>query len=58
MITTERAIEVIKNEAMCVSSDCDRDCANCRLVLDANEILEAFSLAIKLMSNHEPDKEK
>lgn len=58
MITTERAIEVIKNEAMCVSSDCDRDCAKCRLVLDANEILEAFSLAIKLMSEHEADKEK
>lgn len=50
-MTNDRAIEIIKNEAKCVSSNCDRDCSKCKLVLDANDILEAFSLAIKALTN-------
>ena len=38
-------------EKECVSrqtvNPCNRDCANCDLVLDANEILEAYDFAIK-----------
>ena len=57
MMTENRAIEVIKNEAKCISSKCNKDCDKCNLSMDINEILEAFSLAIKELSKkNEKDK--
>lgn len=43
-----RAIEVIQTEKKCVAraNICDRDCANCHLVLPEEDILEAYDIAI------------
>ena len=47
-MTNARAIEVIQTEKKCVAraNICDRDCANCYLVLPEEEILEAYDIAI------------
>ncbi len=50
-----RVLEILRTERECVSrndgTNCDRDCANCDLVLDAEEILEAYTIAIGVFDN-------
>ena len=50
-----RVVEILRIEQECVSRNngvnCDRDCANCDLVLDAEEILEAYTIAIGVFNN-------
>lgn len=53
----ERAIELMKNEKACVlrqdSPECNRDscgCQCCDLVVETDEILEAYDLIIELAS--------
>ena len=46
-----KAIDILHNEYECVGRDCDRDCANCELVKNEDEILEAIYIAVHLMEN-------
>ena len=57
-MTNEEAIEIIKNEIKCVSnSNCDRNCAECSLVMDSAEpIIEAFNIAIDAIKKRIPMK--
>ena len=48
-MTNERAIEVIKIEKKCVLRNmrgCDRKCENCDLVMESEDILLAYDIAI------------
>ena len=51
-MTNERAIEIIQTEKKCVdrANICDRDCANCHLVLPEEEILTAYDMAIMALT--------
>lgn len=50
-MTNERAVEIIQTEKKCVAraNICDRDCANCDLVLPEEDILTAYDMAIKAL---------
>ena len=53
-MTMQRVIDILRTERECVeragtatpNKACDRTCADCDLVLDDKEILEAYSMAI------------
>ena len=48
------ARQIIQREAECVSrQQCDRDCGKCDLVMDANDILAAYSHAMELLEAEE-----
>ena len=51
----ERAIEILENEMECVKrndmGNCDRDCAQCDLLLDTDEILTAYKMIIDDVKN-------
>ena len=53
-MTVKRVIEILNNEIECVKSAnvCLRDCGNCYLVLPEDDILEAYQLAIDILSQH------
>lgn len=44
----QRVKELMEIERECVTrgSECDRDCGNCELVQDADELIEAFNIVI------------
>lgn len=44
-----RAIELLEIERECVTRDCDRDCANCELVQDRDELVTMYNTAIAQM---------
>ena len=46
-------IEVLKTEKACVERqpNCDRDCANCDLVLEAEDVIRAYEIAISVIEN-------
>ena len=50
-MSTEQILKVLKAERECIarqgSDSCDRDCANCSLVLPDTEILEVYDFLIK-----------
>ena len=52
---TERAIEILENEMECVKRNdmgvCNRDCAQCDLLLDSAEILNAYQMIIDDIKN-------
>lgn len=63
-MTNERAVEIIQTEKKCVAraNICDRDCANCHLMMPEEEILAAYDMAIdsilivdSLMKEHTVD---
>lgn len=41
-----RAIELLEIERECVTRDCDRDCANCELVQDRDELVTMYNTVI------------
>ena len=47
-MTNTKAIDILENETKCVerANHCDRNCANCDLVLEDFEILDAYEKAI------------
>ena len=47
-MTNTKAISILENEIKCVerANRCDRNCANCDLVLEDFEILDAYEKAI------------
>lgn len=44
-----RAIELLEIERECVTRDCDRDCANCELVQDRDELVTMYNTVIAQM---------
>jgi hypothetical protein len=42
-------IKGLKIERECVSRDCDRDCANCDIVQDADWLLDVYQSAIDIL---------
>lgn len=50
----EQIREILKTEYKCVSrNDCDRDCGKCDLVMDSEQILEAYSIVLQLFNQLE-----
>ena len=43
-------IKGLKIEKECVSRDCNRDCANCDIVQDADWLLDVYQSAIDILS--------
>ena len=55
----ERIIEILETEKECVIKNingCDGDCGNCDLVLEDEEILTAYTLAISILKNVHGDR--
>ena len=50
-----RVIELLRIERECVrrGSTCNRDCANCDIVQDTDELLEMYGTAIELISAYQ-----
>lgn len=49
-MTLKEAVSVLKIERRCVERQtCDRDCANCDLLLPTEDVLNAYSIAIKFI---------
>lgn len=61
-MTNKEAIGVIKFEIACVNRQdtprCKRDCANCDLCLPTEDVLEAFTHAIRALEKIEEIKEE
>lgn len=56
-MTKDRALELLKIERECVlrnENGCDRNCANCDLVQDTDELLEMYEFVLKILND---DKE-
>lgn len=56
----ERAIEQIEKEKQCVirADKCNRDCDNCDLLSDTENILNSYDLAIQALQNCIPNKRR
>ena len=54
----ERMIELLAFERKCVelAGECDRNCAECNLVQDTNELLEMYNAVIDLIRQQEAIK--
>lgn len=53
-MTKDRALELLKIEHECVlrnENGCDRNCANCDLVQDTDELLEMYEFVLKIMND-------
>lgn len=51
-MTAERALQLMEIELACVSrEDCDRDCANCDLVQEREDLIEAYKYVIHMLKN-------
>lgn len=58
-MTNERVIEVLRTEKSCVLRNirgCDRNCAECDLVLPDEEVLAAYDMAIKIIQGEDDGK--
>ena len=59
MMNISRVIDILKTEKECVeragtgtpNKSCERNCADCDLLLDDEEILQAYTFTIKCMEN-------
>lgn len=55
-----RIIEIFNIEKQCIKrnigKDCDRDCGNCDLVLEDEELLTAYNLAISILKTIHGDR--
>ncbi len=46
-MTLKEVVRILETEKQCVERQtCDRDCANCDLVLPTEDVLMAYSMAI------------
>lgn len=54
-MTIERMIELLEAEHECMlrasHDECDRDCANCDIVQDDNELHEMYTNVIAILKN-------
>ena len=50
-MTKNEVINGLRIERECVSRDCDRDCANCDLVVEKEWLLQVYDSAIKLLED-------
>lgn len=55
-MTIQRMIELLAFERKCVESanECDRNCAECNLVQDTDELLEMYDSVIAVLKAQEP----
>ena len=55
-----RIIEIFEIEKQCIKrnigKDCNRDCGNCDLVLEDEELLTAYNLAISILKTIHGDR--
>lgn len=56
-MTRAEVIRILKIERECISRDCDRDCANCDLVQERDQLLEIYDNAIALLSIADEDRD-
>ena len=51
-MTTQRLHDIMENELRCVKrasvNGCDRDCGECDLLMDTDELIEAYVKVIKM----------
>ena len=56
-MTRQRAIDILSNELKCIERNdgvnCDRKCESCDLVMDADEIKDAYNFAIKILEQED-----
>ena len=58
MSDIQKAIEIIQTEKACVSrQQCGRDCGKCDLVMQANDILDAYAAAIDALQEKQRNDE-
>ena len=58
-LTIDEVMFILKNEQKCVGRaifDCDRNCFNCDLVLDDEEILEAYEKALEILEKYKMEE--
>ena len=52
-MTIERIYNIIENEFACVirndAGKCNRDCANCDLLMDTNDIIKAYTDTLHIL---------
>ena len=48
-MTKQEVLTGLRIERECVSRDCNRDCANCDLVVERDWLLQVYNGAIKLL---------
>lgn len=53
----EKILHVLKTERECVSRDCNRDCANCELSLEREEILSVYDALIAMLDSEDKERE-
>ena len=49
-MSKKRAIEILQIEKTCVGSECDRNCSECHLVMEEQDIIQAIDIAIEVLS--------
>lgn len=58
-MTIQRCHDIMENELRCVQragvNGCDRDCGSCVLLMDTNEIIQAYGKVIKLLEKEISD---
>ena len=56
-MTKERVHDIMENELRCVqragTNRCDRKCEDCDLLMDTDEIVEAYGMVIKMLEKGE-----
>jgi len=50
----QRIYDLLKIERECVSRDCDRNCLNCELVQERDELLQMYDILIALIGGYIP----
>lgn len=45
----KKLLKVLRTERECVSRDCNRDCANCELSLEREEIMSVYDVLIAML---------
>ena len=52
-MTIQRIHDIMKNELRCVQrnelKECDRDCSKCDLLMDTDEIIQAYNDVLKIL---------
>lgn len=60
MMGLEKIIEILETEKECIKRNdnggCDRNCAECDLLLDSKDILTAYTLTISILKTIHGDR--
>lgn len=58
ILNDKQLLKVLKTERECVSRDCNRDCANCELSLEREEIVNVYDALIAMFDLEDKEVEK